>query len=68
MHPGLCASCTHAQVITSSRQAVFHLCRLSFTDPRFRKYPPLPVVSCAGYELQRPSATSLESSNGTAFD
>jgi hypothetical protein len=49
-HPGLCASCVHAQTITSSRESVFYLCRLSFTDPRFRKYPPLPVLACSGYQ------------------
>jgi hypothetical protein len=29
---------------------VFYLCRRSFTDPAFQKYPPLPVVACVGYE------------------
>lgn len=26
------------------------MCRLSETDPRFQKYPALPVVRCEGYE------------------
>ena len=26
------------------------LCRLSLTDPRFPKYPRLPVVACLGYQ------------------
>ena len=47
---GLCDSCAHTQVITSSHGSVFHLCRLSFTDPRFPRYPPLPVLQCVGYE------------------
>ena len=47
---GLCAGCTHAQVITSTRGSRFYLCRLSVTDPRFPKYPSLPVLACAGYE------------------
>ena len=46
---GLCATCVHAQVVPSSRGSVFSLCRLSFTDPRFPRYPPLPVIACAGY-------------------
>ena len=46
---GLCASCVHGQTIESSKGSTFLLCRLSFTDPRFAKYPQLPVVSCAGY-------------------
>ena len=34
---GLCASCVHAQLVTSSRGSTFYLCRLSFTDPRFAR-------------------------------
>jgi hypothetical protein len=29
---------------------VFYLCERSRTDPRYRKYPVLPVVACPGYE------------------
>ena len=47
---GLCGSCVHAQVVTSSRDSVFQLCRLSFTDPRFPRYPSLPVLRCPGYD------------------
>jgi len=28
---------------------MFLLCRLASTDPRFAKYPTLPVLSCSGY-------------------
>jgi hypothetical protein len=49
---GLCATCTHAQVITSARGSVFYLCRLSFTDPHFAKYPVLPVRQCTGYQRE----------------
>ena len=46
---GLCAGCRHLQIITSDRGSRFYLCRLSFTDPRFRRYPPIPVLQCQGY-------------------
>jgi hypothetical protein len=49
---GLCATCTHAQVITSAKGSVFHLCRLSQEDPRFARYPRLPVLTCSGYKLE----------------
>jgi hypothetical protein len=39
----------HVQVITSDRGSTFFLCRLSLTDERFPKYPPQPVVACAGH-------------------
>jgi hypothetical protein len=47
---GLCGSCVHAQIVTSSKGSTFYLCRLSETDPRFRKYPVLPVERCSGHE------------------
>jgi hypothetical protein len=46
---GLCGRCLHVQPVQSSRGSTFYLCRLSFSDPRFARYPPLPVLSCAGF-------------------
>jgi len=46
---GLCATCTHARRIETERGSIFWLCELSATDPRFPKYPRLPVLACAGY-------------------
>jgi hypothetical protein len=46
---GLCARCAHAQVVTSQKGSRFYLCRLSFTDAAFPRYPRLPVVACAGF-------------------
>jgi hypothetical protein len=46
---GLCRTCAHVQVVTSARESVFYLCRLSASDPRFPKYPALPVRACDGY-------------------
>ncbi|MEO8258857.1 MAG: hypothetical protein ABI868_16040 [Acidobacteriota bacterium] len=50
LRAGLCGHCRHADRIVSSRGATFYLCRRSVSDPRFPKYPPLPVMACAGYE------------------
>ena len=47
---GLCATCVHVQIVESSKRSVFYLCRRAETDPRFRKYPALPVLSCVGHE------------------
>jgi len=46
---GLCDDCQHARPIESAKGSLFLLCRLSESDPRFPKYPRLPVLSCAGY-------------------
>jgi len=47
---GLCASCSHAAVVQSSKGSTFYLCRLSEVDSAFRKYPVLPVRVCSGYQ------------------
>ena len=47
---GLCADCAHIRRIESDRGSVFFLCQLALTDDRFRKYPRLPVLECAGYQ------------------
>ena len=47
---GLCADCLHSRCIESAHGSVFFLCELSLSDPRFPKYPRLPVLSCDGYK------------------
>ncbi|MFQ5613705.1 MAG: hypothetical protein ACE5H9_16395 [Anaerolineae bacterium] len=51
---GLCATCKHVKVITSAKGSHFIMCALAKTDPRFRKYPQLPVIRCPGYEEAPP--------------
>jgi hypothetical protein len=46
---GLCATCVHLRVAVS-RRSVFARCGLAETDPRFPRYPALPVVACPGYK------------------
>jgi hypothetical protein len=45
---GLCATCRHLR-LQASKTSVFVRCGLAETDPRFAKYPPLPVRECEGY-------------------
>ena len=47
---GLCFTCRCSRVIVSDRGSRFYFCERSKTDPRYPKYPRLPVVTCAGYE------------------
>lgn len=47
---GLCSICRHVRIIGNRRGSRFYLCGRSATDPRFRRYPPLPVLRCFGYE------------------
>jgi hypothetical protein len=46
---GLCPHCANVQVIITDRGSRFYLCRLSASDERYPKYPPQPVIACAGY-------------------
>ena len=48
---GLCATCRWVRIVKNRRGSVFYRCLRAETDPRFVKYPPLPVLRCPGYEL-----------------
>jgi hypothetical protein len=50
----LCASCRQARAIVSSRGSVFTRCERSNNDPRFPRYPTLPVLACPGYDADAP--------------
>jgi hypothetical protein len=50
MQAGLCDSCAHQRVVRNTRGSVFSMCERSKTDPRYPKYPRLPVRECAGWE------------------
>lgn len=47
---GLCADCRFMRLVESARGSKFYLCERSATDPKFPKYPRLPVLQCGGYE------------------
>ncbi len=46
----LCEMCALMREIVTPRGSRFLLCQLSKTDLAFPKYPPQPVVRCAGYQ------------------
>jgi len=45
--------------IHSDRGSTFYMCQLSATDPRFPKYPRLPVLQCLGYQASNPDSKSM---------
>ena len=47
---GLCDTCRHRKENRNDRGSVFLYCRRSESDPRYPKYPPLPVLRCDGHE------------------
>ncbi|HVA65562.1 MAG TPA: hypothetical protein VNK24_01395 [Elusimicrobiota bacterium] len=52
---GLCASCVHAKRLTTKGGSAVFQCGLAASDPRFVRYPRLPMASCAGYECRADS-------------
>lgn len=48
---GLCATCLHVRRAGNRRGSVFYRCARAEHDPRFLKYPRLPVMNCIGYEF-----------------
>jgi len=51
---GLCATCRWVRIVTNRRGSVFYRCLRADDDPRFVRYPPLPVITCPGYEQLDP--------------
>jgi hypothetical protein len=47
---GICDECRHQRLVPNTRGSVFSLCERSRRDPRFPRYPPIPVLSCPGFE------------------
>jgi uncharacterized protein YciI len=47
---GLCFICRWKRPSTNRRGSTFFRCARAETDPRFLRYPPLPVRACVGYE------------------
>ncbi len=50
---GLCSTCEQSRRVASSKGSVFWMCAKATTDPRYLKYPPLPVRHCPGFEQKR---------------
>jgi hypothetical protein len=57
---GLCLDCEHSAVMRSDRGSMFYRCQLAASDPRFPKYPRLPVITCSGYAPAESGPSSAE--------
>ena len=45
----LCETCQHMRAVVTPKGSRFLLCEQSVSDAHYPKYPPQPVVQCAGY-------------------
>jgi len=50
---GLCDSCRHQRLVPNTRGSVFSLCERSRQQPEYPRYPPIPVLSCRGFEPEQ---------------
>lgn len=50
MQVGLCLVCEHTRLVQTPRGSTFHRCARAEVDPRYAKYPRLPVMQCAGFQ------------------
>ena len=51
---GLCRSCYWVRVVISRQGSTFFRCSRADTDPRFPRYPALPMLRCIGYDQRSP--------------
>lgn len=49
--PSLCESCENMREVRTARSR-FVLCELALADAKYLKYPPQPIVRCAGYRRE----------------
>lgn len=65
MVAGLCERCKHVQVVDSAKGSRFFLCMYAKIDPRYAKYPRLPVMACRAYEEKREDEPDITLEDGT---
>ena len=53
---GLCDRCRNVKRVQTRTGSTFYLCQLSSVDPRFPRYPRLPVVRCLGFVVDAAAA------------
>jgi hypothetical protein len=58
---GLCESCRNVKIVETRKGSRFYLCTLSEVDPRFPKYPGIPVLRCLGYVPAQQDETAVSS-------
>ena len=63
MTQSLCESCAWMRDVVTPKGSRFLLCQLSQTDSAYPKYPPQPVIRCAGY-VRENQATNKSSGDG----
>jgi len=61
---GLCGRCVYQRIIPTPRGGRFSQCGRHFTEPRFVKYPRIPVNRCDGFEDRPPNSEAKTEAKG----
>lgn len=64
MPGGLCEACRHSREIVNDRGSRFLLCDRNKIDPRYPKYPRLPVLRCTGFEQKQDDSVASADGEG----
>jgi hypothetical protein len=59
MPKSLCGNCALVREIVTPKGSRFLLCQLAHKDAAYPKYPPQPVIRCAGYRLMDESPEEI---------
>ncbi|MBI3732317.1 MAG: hypothetical protein HY259_02530 [Chloroflexi bacterium] len=51
---GLCGQCHYCRLVKNARGSQFYLCQFSEIDPRYARYPRLPVLRCEAFAPEPP--------------
>lgn len=62
---GLCDTCRHQSIISTSRGPQYTLCERSRTDSSYPRYPRVPVTRCEGHEPRDDGASGGGDAGGS---
>lgn len=54
---GLCDSCALQRIVRTGRGSEFSMCLRHKDDPRYPKYPRIPVAACPGFTPREPQSS-----------
>ncbi len=57
---GRCLNCLYARVVGTRANDRYYLCERSIDDPRYARYPRLPMLTCDGHEHRAEIVTPRE--------
>lgn len=57
---GRCRSCLYARVVPAKANDAYYFCERSVDDPRYARYPHLPMLTCDGHAYRAEAVSPRE--------